>query len=71
MKKILHLAAFETFAVDGKAACGNRHGFNSENDYDNSCTHTLAEVTCSRCRKTKHFRECVAEGRTESDMEVQ
>jgi hypothetical protein len=58
---LYHLAARETFAVDGIAACDPR-GRGSL-----TATHTLAEVTCKLCRRTTEFKRATRLGLTNND----
>lgn len=60
---IVHVAAPNTFAQDGRPACAT-HLSNKRN-----VTHTLAEVTCKNCLRSSHYRYAVAQGWKESDQE--
>jgi hypothetical protein len=58
-KPVIHLAARETFAVDGIPACKGGGGFNA--------THTLTEVTCGNCRRTAEFARAERLGLKDND----
>lgn len=57
----MHLAAADTFAQDGSPAC-KRNAWDAPN-----VTHTLAEITCQLCRKSRHFKYATSKGWKESD----
>ena len=63
----IHLAAFETFAVDGLPACRARRGFLSESEGGFDATHTLTDVTCKACRRTVEFKRAEALGLKDND----
>ena len=63
----VHLAARETFAIDGIPACKGRRGFLSETDGGFDATHTLIEVTCGSCRKTAEFKRAERLGLKDND----
>lgn len=62
-----HLAARETFAIDGLPACRARRGFLSECEGGFTATHTLADVTCKACRRTVEFKRAQALGLRDND----
>ena len=57
----VHLAAPNTFAIDGVPAC------NTTRSDASWVTHTLANVTCKHCLKSAHFAYAKAKGWNESD----
>lgn len=57
----MHLAAPNTFAQDGSSAC--RPAADTPR-----VTHTLADVTCKHCRRSRHFRYAKSKGWRESDQ---
>lgn len=67
MNRAIHLAARETFAVDGLPACRGRRGFGGETVDGFKATHTLADVTCAVCQRTAEFKRAAALGLRDND----
>lgn len=57
---LMHVAAPNTFAQDGSPACRATSGLKH-------VTHTLADVTCQRCRSSRHFKYAKSKRWRESD----